>query len=211
MIDHYPYLFLWKPVILSFIKVIDQMAHLKYLEYGKVPGVSMILRKVLNSDRQEDVFGELIKKCKRLTLFALLSNHSSFEMIIKTLEEESKGCKLFTVSLETNVNNFTIDLIKKWICEYCPNKDEYQLKIDMVLKGGISPMKITDRQIDFYFQSDPISREFLNDPLSILSFDHNSVVPYMKDIHYFIELTRNMVNFHENKIKSIKEIDTETA
>lgn len=71
MINKYPYMFLWKPVLNTFIKVIDQLAHIKYLEYGKVPEISYSLRKVMKSDKQKDAFGELIKKCKRLTLFAL--------------------------------------------------------------------------------------------------------------------------------------------
>lgn len=207
MIDQYPYLFLWKPVLMSFIKIIDQLAHLKYLEFGKIPEISYILRKSLNSDKYKDPFGELLKKCKRLTLFALISNHSNFKLILKTVEMENKNTQLFRVNLESNVHNFTIELIKKWISEYSPTKDEYRLKIDMILKDGEEPMKISDKTVDSFFLSDITSTAFLEDPLTVLSFDHSSAVPYMKSIHYFIELTRNMLSFEENKTKSLEDLD----
>ena len=64
MVDKYPYLFLWKPVLVSFQKNIDQLAHLKYLEFGTIPEVSLVLRSAFGSNKNNNCFGELIQKCK---------------------------------------------------------------------------------------------------------------------------------------------------
>jgi len=47
MIDEYPYLFLWKPVLVSFTSIIDQLALSKYLEFGRSVEVSLVLRKAI--------------------------------------------------------------------------------------------------------------------------------------------------------------------
>ena len=211
MIDEYPYLFLWKPVLMSFIKVIDQLAHVKYLEFGKVPEISYVLRKSLNSDRHPDIFGELVKKCKRLTLFALISNHSYFKAIVNTVEEEYKNNQMFQKNLASNTYNFSIELIQKWISEYSPNKDEYMLKIEMILKEGKQPTKITEKVVDSYFNSDVNSFGFLQNPLKVLSFDQASIVPNAKNINYFLELTINMLSYEENMIKSLEELESSSA
>jgi hypothetical protein len=209
MIDQYPYMFLWKPVLISFIKAIDQLAHIKYLEFGKVLDVSYALRRALGSSNN-DAFGGLITKCKKLTLFAMISNHSSFKMLLKTVELETKKQKLFnSINLESEVHNFTVGLIKKWVNEYSPTKDEYKLKIDMILAENKQPSKFSTKYVDSFFLSDITSGEFLKDPLTVLSFDHNSIVPYMKSIHYFIELTQNMLNFEENRLKSLSDSSSE--
>lgn len=70
MINKYPYMFLWKPVLVSFITTIDKLAHIKYLEYGKVLDsetenaipTNVTLRKAMKSDKNKNLFGELIKK-----------------------------------------------------------------------------------------------------------------------------------------------------
>jgi len=120
-------------------------------------------------------------------------------MIVKAIEVESKTQKLFNnLNLESNVNNFTINLIKKWISEYSPKKDEYKQRIEMILDAKKQPSKMSEKIVNSYFLSDVTSDEFLKDPLTILSFDYKSVVPYMKSIHYFIEFTENMLSFEES-------------
>ncbi|CAI2371899.1 unnamed protein product [Moneuplotes crassus] len=194
IIDEYPYIFLWKSVLLSYKTSIDQLAHLKYLEYGTIPEVSHSLRAAFDSNKTTDPFKELMKQLKLLTLFALICNHSHFKMIVKNIEIESKREKLFqNISLESNVNNFTLNLIKKWISEYSPKHDEYKQRIDMIINPKQSASKLPEKVINSYFLSDITSEDFLVDPLTILSFDHNSVVPYMKNINYFIELAENIL------------------
>ena len=208
MINKYPYMFLWKPVLFSFITVIDQLAHLKYLEYGKIPDVNCTLRKVMKSDKRKDVFAEMITKTRRLTLFALISNHSHFNFLLESIEVETKSKQTANLSIRENVHNFTINLIKKWISEYSPTTDEYELKSSLILRIGEEPMKISEKKIDQFFIEDVRSKKFLGDPLTILSFDNTSTANYTKSIHYFLELAENMLRFEEEKSKTGTDLDS---
>lgn len=111
------------------------------------------------------------------------------------------------MSLETNVHNFTANLIKKWISEYSPTKDEYYLKMSLVLRNGKAPMEIPDKTIDEFFVNNVTDVKFLGDPLTVLSFDDNSAASYTKSIHHFIELAENMLKFEEEKAKTNTDFD----
>ena len=207
MINKYPYMFLWKPVLNSFISVIDQLAHLKYLEYGKIPDVNYTLRKVMKSDKPKDVFAEMITKSRRLTLFALISNHSHFQFLLESIELENRSKRTTSSSISENIHNFTINLIKKWISEFSPTTDQYELKSNLILLTGEQPMKMSEKKIDQFFIEDVRSKKFLGDPLTIMSFDNTSTANYTKSIHYFLELAENMLRFEEEKSKTGNDLD----
>jgi hypothetical protein len=128
-------------------------------------------------------------------------------MIIESIQSENSKQQNLQVSVESSVSDFTIKLIKKWISEYSPTKDEYKLKMQMLLKEGDSPSKISEQKINSFFSSNISSEIFLQDPLTVLSFDHTVLVPSMKSIFYFIGLTKNLLKFEEHHMKSFEQID----
>jgi len=132
----------------------------------------------------------------------MISNHSAFKMVLDDIEDENKNQHFNKNSVESSVQNFTIKLIKKWISEYSPTKDEYKLKMKMLLKEGKKPTKITNKEVDAFFLSDVTASKFLDDPLTVLSFDHRVLVPSMKSIEYFIGLTKNLINYEEHNTKT---------
>lgn len=67
MIDEFPYLFLWKPALMSFITMIDKLALSKYLEFGNSLNISYVLRNALSNSKNSDPFEGLLSMCKRLT------------------------------------------------------------------------------------------------------------------------------------------------
>lgn len=128
-------------------------------------------------------------------------------MTLESIQSENSRQQGLQVSVETSVSDFTVKLIKKWISEFTPTQDEYKLKMQMVLKEGESPTKISEKTINSFFLSSVSSENFLQDPLTILSFDHSVLVPSMKSIFYFIGLTKNLLNFEEHHMKYQNHID----
>lgn len=122
--------------------------------------------------------------------------------MVEGIEIENKDDKLFNIALESNVHNFTVNMIKKWISEYSPTTDEYKLRTDLILQMDQLPMKMNDKKIDSFFFENVVNKKFLNNPLTILNFDDTSQAQYIKDIYYFTELTENMLKIEEEKTKT---------
>ena len=178
MINRYPYMLLWKPVLMSFVKVIDQLAHLMYLEFGKIPEIQLNVRARLWSNSNKPVFEELLMRLKVLSFIAMVSDYTSLEILVSTIQSENSDDKLFSVPLESKIHNFTVSTIMKWMSEFFRGDSEYKTKIELLLgTSQIPPSQFPPPIFDV--------AKTVSNPIPVLEFENSNVKPFMKRIHYY--------------------------
>ena len=182
---------LWKPVLMSFVKVIDQLAHLMYLEFGKIPEIQLNVRARLWSNSNKPVFEELLMRLKVLSFIAMVSDYTSLEILVSTIQSENSNDKLFSVPLESKIHNFTVSTIMKWMSEFFRGDSEYKTKIELLLgTSQIPPSQFPPPVFDV--------AKTVSNPIPVLEFENSNVKQFMKRIHYYIDMTKNMLSFQSN-------------